>query len=63
MLTKDIYKEKEILGHRTVVTTQRYAHLSTDAIVDTVQALENLSKVDLRLTQEKVAEGDFRQPA
>ena len=39
----DLYTVKELVGHKDITTTQRYAHLSKRKLMDAVEVLEKLS--------------------
>jgi len=49
MASGDIYKVKDILGHQSVRTTERYAHQDTEALIPTVHSIDNLTEVENRL--------------
>ena len=47
----DLYKVQRLLGHKTGLMTQRYAHHSPESLRDGVRTLEEPSSVDTNLTQ------------
>jgi site-specific recombinase XerD len=40
----DLYRVKELMGHRDITTTQRYAHLRPSNLHDAFKSLSSLSQ-------------------
>ena len=63
MKTRDIYKVAAVLGHKNLVTTQRYAHLSTESLMGAVQALEPDSECVNNVKRDVDEKAISRKPA
>ena len=51
---QDITTVKELLGHKTLAMTMRYAHLSPSHKAKAVQVLDNIFDADEKSTAQKV---------
>jgi integrase len=61
----DLYVLKSILGHKSIVMTQRYAHLSPEFKRAAVNRMDNIWKVGAKpsLGVKEPPSGDFRSPS
>jgi len=54
----DLYKVQRLLGHKSPIMTQRYAHHYPESLREGVEALESGRSVSTKLAQSQVQSGE-----